>query len=98
MNGFSNRNYTRKIAFRTRPDSARKMSCHCLFVWPVHTLLENRVYYREVWWTSDRYHSKNTVREMLLGQHKAIMCQEGYCRSNDVPLLASVLGLKFDAL
>lgn len=32
MNGFSNRNYTRKIAFRTRLHSARKMSCHCLFV------------------------------------------------------------------
>lgn len=75
MNGFSNRNYTRKIAFRTRPHSARKMSCPCLFVWPVHKLLENRVYYREVWWAFDRHYSKNTVRKMLLGQQKAITCQ-----------------------
>lgn len=76
MNGFSNRNYTRKIAFRTRPHSARKMSRHCLFVWPLHRLLENRVYYREVWWVFDRHHGKNTVRKMLLGQHKAITCQK----------------------
>ena len=66
MNGFSNRNYTRKIAFRTRPRSAREMSCHRLFVWPMHRLLENRVYYREGRWVFDRHCSKNTVRKLLL--------------------------------
>lgn len=89
MNGFSNRNYTRKIAFRTRAHSARKMSCQCLFVWPMHRLLGNRVYYREVWWAFDRHYSKNIVRKMLLGQHNAITCQGDYYRCNDIPLLAS---------
>lgn len=98
MNGFSNRNYTRKIAFRTRPHSARKMSCHCLFVRPMHRLLENGVYYREVWWAFDRCYYKNTVRKMLLGQHKAITCQGDCCRWDDIPLLAAVLWLNFEAV
>lgn len=75
MNGFSNRNYKRKIAFRTRLHSARKMSCHCLFVWPMYSLLENRVYYRKAWWVFDRHYSKNTVRKLVLDQRKAITCR-----------------------
>lgn len=58
---FSRRSYMGEITLTTRSHAARKMSRYRLSIWPMHSLLENRVYCTGVRWVFDNHNKKTIV-------------------------------------